>query len=201
MINTVLGGGFSLSLIDARPGFICIQVSGHNAYDAFRYEAGGHRWQRVPPTEQKGRRHTSTITVAVLREPKPTEVVLDDNKLIIHTCRGSGNGGQKRNVTDSAVQIRYDNIMVRCESERSQKQNKEHALALLRAKLLAAKEHQQLSTTNTNRKSQIGSGQRGDKVRTIRVFDNQVKDHQTGISIRFDKYEKGFVDLLYVNTN
>jgi peptide chain release factor 1 len=195
--STVLGGGFSLLLLESRPGFICFQVSGKNAVNAFKYEAGGHRWQRIPPTEHKGRRHTSTITVAVLREPKSTEISIDYNKLEVSTCRGSGPGGQHRNTTDSAVILKYENITVRCESERSQKQNKESAMALLRAKLLEAKESAIQGATNSRRKNQIGSGQRGDKVRTIRVFDNQVKDHRTNRKMKFDKYKRGFVDGLY----
>jgi peptide chain release factor 1 len=150
----------------------------------------------VPPTETRGRRHTSTITVAVLREPESSEVILDLNRLEIRTCRGSGNGGQKRNVTDSAVQVKYDDILVRCESERSQKQNKEYAIALLKAKLLARQEADKYQAENQTRKAQISSGQRGDKIRTIRVFDNQVKDHRTGKHMKFDKYEKGFIEEL-----
>lgn len=182
---------FSYSLIESRPGFICLQVTGKNADKAFQYESGGHRWQRVPPTERKGRKHTSTITVAVLREPKATEVHIDNNKLEITTCRGSGPGGQHRNTCDSAVQIKYGDIIVRCESERSQKQNKETAMSLLRAKILQEKESKSKASFNSSRKKQIGTGQRGDKVRTIRVFDNQVKDHVTGRSTKYNKYERG----------
>lgn len=195
--GTAYGGGFSTRLLEARPGFICFQVAGKDAYNAFRQEAGGHRWQRIPPTERRGRRHTSTITVAVLREPTNAEVSLDHSKLEISTCRGSGAGGQHRNVTDSAVQIKYEDIIVRCESERSQHQNKESALALLKAKLLQAQEAKAQNKENSQRKKQIGSGMRGDKIRTIRVFDNQVKDHKTNHNMKFDKYERGFIDDLH----
>lgn len=195
--NTAHGGDFSTQLLETRPGFICFQVTGKDAYNAFKNEAGGHRWQRIPPTERRGRRHTSTITVAVLREPTGTEILLDHSKLEISMCRGSGAGGQHRNVTDSAVQIRYGDIIVRCESERSQHQNKESALSLLKAKLLEAKEAELQSKENKKRKRQIGSGMRGDKIRTIRVFDNQVKDHCTNNKMKFDKYERGFIDDLH----
>jgi len=195
--NIALGGGFSLSPIELRPGFICVQISGPTAEEDFRHESGGHRWQRIPPTEKKGRRHTSTITVAVLREPEPAEVELDYNKLEMSTCRGSGKGGQHRNVTDSAVQIKYNNIIVRCESERSQHQNKRAAIAVLRARLLNQKEEQQGQIVNQARKNQIGSGMRGDKIRTVRVFDNQVKDHATNKKMSYEKYKRGFIEKLH----
>ncbi len=195
--STAHGGIFSLLLLEARSGFICFQVSGKNAEQAFKHEAGGHRWQRIPPTERKGRRHTSTITVAVLREPKATEVSIDYSMLEVKMCRGSGPGGQHRNTTDSAVQMKYGDITVRCESERSQKQNKESAMSLLRAKLLEAKQSRAQGATNKQRQDQIGSGMRGDKIRTIRVFDNQVKDHKTNRKMKFDKYERGFIDGLF----
>jgi len=151
----------------------------------------------VPPTENKGRRHTSTITVAVLREPKATEIKIDYSKLEVSVCRGSGAGGQKRNVTDSAVQIRYENIIIRCESERSQHQNKASAMSLLKAKLLVAKQERESGKENNKRKDQIGTGMRGDKIRTIRVFDNQVKDHRLKTKMRFTDYEQGHIDSLY----
>jgi len=184
-------------LIEARPGYICFQVDGKHAHKLFKNESGGHRWQRIPPTERKGRRHTSTITVAVLREPNPTEISIDYSKLRITTCRGSGSGGQHRNTTDSAVQLKYENIAVRCESERSQKQNKDTAISILKAKLLEQKETKSRGNTNNARKDQIGSGMRGDKIRTIRVFDNNVKNHKNNKSIKYNKYERGYIEGLF----
>lgn len=182
---------FSLSIIDLRPGFVCLQVSGKKSYNLFKNEAGGHRWQRIPPTERRGRKHTSTITVAVLREPTQSEVKIDQNKLKITTCKGSGPGGQHRNTTDSAVQIQYEDITIRCESERSQHQNKATALCLLRAKILEKQESLVISSANKKRKDQIGSGMRGDKRRTIRVFDDQVVDHESNKTMKYSKYKRG----------
>jgi len=197
MLNSVLGGIFSLEEVEIRPGFVCVQISGEGAAELFSHEAGGHRWQRIPPTEKRGRRHTSTITVAVLREPDQHEVQLDPTKLKIMTCRGSGKGGQHKNVTDSAVQLQYGDLAVRCESERSQHQNKATAMRLLRARLLEAQTVSETLTVNKKRKNQVGSGMRGDKVRTIRVQDNTVKDHQTGKKMRYEKYARGVVEDLF----
>lgn len=160
---------------------------------AFAAEPGGHRWQRVPPTEKRGRVHTSTITVAVLREPAESEVRLEERDLEWSTCRGSGAGGQHRNVTDSAVQVKHlpTGLLVRCESERSQHQNRATALALLRARLLAAEQAAADGERAEARRRQVGSGQRGDKVRTIRTQDGIVTDHQTGKKVPFREYVRG----------
>lgn len=135
--------------------------------------------------------------MAVLREPEASEVDIDYSKLEVSACRGSGAGGQHRNTTDSAVQIKYGDLMVRCESERSQHRNKATAMALLRTKLLVEQESKTSQEANQDRKQQVGSGMRGDKIRTIRVFDNQVKDHMTKKKMRFSDYERGQVELLY----
>lgn len=159
----------------------------------FRDEPGGHRWQRVPPTEKRGRIHTSTVTVAVLPEPTDTEVKLLESDLEWSYCRGSGKGGQHRNVTDSAVQLRHkpSGLMVRCESERSQPQNKRTALALLRAKLWALQHEAEVGARADDRRQQVGSGMRGDKWRTIRTQDGVVTDHVTGRRWRYRDYVKG----------
>lgn len=172
---------------------IVLKVSGKTAATVFRDEAGGHRWQRVPPTEKRGRVHTSTVTVAVMREPEPHQFKLDERDLEITTCRGSGAGGQHRNVTDSAVQVKHKptGVMVRCETERSQMQNKATALALLRARLAERAESDRASKVADSRKAQVGSGMRGDKRRTIRQQDNQVNDHLTGRFWRYEEYVKG----------
>src|SRR6476659_9967232 len=130
------GGGFSLEVVEDLPSQVTLRVSGRGAEAAFADEAGGHRWQRVPPNDKRGRVHTSTVTVAVLEEPSEIELPrLDPSELDISTCRGSGNGGQNVQKTDSAVQIRHipTGLIVRCETERSQAYNKATALALLRA--------------------------------------------------------------------
>lgn len=148
---------------------------------------------RVPPTEKRGRVQTSTITVAVLEEPKPTELHLDERDLEIRTCRGSGAGGQHRNKTESAVQILHKptGIIVRCENERSQTQNKASAIAALRAKLWAVQNDTDQASRAATRQSQVGSGQRADKRRTVKVPDDKVIDHVTGKTWRYKDYIRG----------
>lgn len=171
-----------------------LRIGGKRVRDAFADEAGGHRWQRVPPNEKRGRVHTSTVTVAVLAEPSEVELPrLDPRDLDITTCRSSGNGGQNVQKTDSAVQIvhRPSGLIVRCETERSQTYNRETALAILRARL---HEHRTSAVTEaraSERRRQIGSGQRGDKRRTIAVQRNSVVDHVTGRAWRYGDYERG----------
>lgn len=193
-----LGGGFDYEVVEQRPGIIIFRVSGRGAARAFAREAGGHRWQRVPKTEKRGRRQTSTVTVAVLREPTEVEVRLDPKDLDIRTCRGSGAGGQHRNRTESAVQVTHTptGIQVRCESERSQHQNKETALGVLRARLLEAKQHSSARARDNKRRNQVGSGMRGDKIRTVAVHRDQVTDHQTGKQIAVKDYLRGNLDGL-----
>jgi len=147
----------------------------------------------VPPTERKGRVHTSTVTVAVLAEPKAHELELRDADLEITTMRGSGAGGQHRNKTDSAVRIRHvpTGVEVRCESERSQTLNKETALGLLRARILEARRAAAAGELASDRRRQVGSGMRGDKRRTIRTQDDVVNDHETGKQWRFKDYVRG----------
>lgn len=172
---------------------IVLKVSGKTAAQVFKDEAGGHRWQRVPPTEKRGRVHTSTVTVAVMREPEAHQFKVDDRDLEWTTCRGSGAGGQHRNVTDSAVQVKHkpSGLMVRCETERSQMQNRATALALLRARLAESALAAQTAQVADSRRQQVGSGMRGDKRRTIRQQDNQVNDHVTGRFWRYEDYVKG----------
>lgn len=162
--------------------------------DVFRDEAGGHRWQRVPPNEKRGRVHTSTITVAVLDEPNERQMApLDPRELEISTCRASGSGGQHLQKTDSAVQIRHTptGLVVRCETERSQSYNRETALAILRARLHEHVVAGDRAARASDRRAQIGSGQRGDKRRTIAVQRDSVVDHHSGRSWRYDDYARG----------
>lgn len=159
----------------------------------FRNEAGGHRYQRIPPTERRGRVHTSTITVAVLPEITEQQISVKDSELIWKMCRGSGPGGQHRNKTESAVQVTHipSKISVRCESERSQHQNKASALELLRAKLWERTKKELTEQRTNDRKEQVGSGMRGDKRRTIRFQDGQVVDHITGRRWKLKDYLRG----------
>jgi peptide chain release factor 1 len=133
----------------------------------------------------------------VLKEPGKHDIQLDYSKLKITACRGSGAGGQHRNTCDSAIQIKYEDIAVRCESERSQHQNKATAMAILRAKLLQRQEDQAANDINQTRQRQVGTGMRGDKIRTIRAQHNVVVDHRTRKKISLDKYMRGQIDLLY----
>lgn len=187
------GGRFDVELVEERAGFIACRVTGKGAWETFKNEPGGHRWQRIPPNEKRGRVHTSTVTVAVLPEPTPTQVVLRDEDLEFSTCRGSGAGGQHRNKTESAVQLKHipSGLMVRCENERSQSQNKESARQVLRARLWQLEQDRNSGARASDRKRQVGSGMRGDKRRTIRTQDDVVNDHETGKQWRFKDYARG----------
>ncbi len=174
-------------------------VSGKGAERAFANEAGGHRWQRIPPTEKKGRVHTSTITIAVLAVPNEQEFRLDERDLDWKTCRGSGAGGQHRNVTDSAVQLMHlpTGVSVRCEAERSQLQNKVKALEVLRSRLRMRAQDEADATQQTDRKSQVGSGMRGDKVRTVALQRDQVIHHPNDKRMSAKKYLQGHLEDLW----
>ena len=187
------GGVFSFDLLTERPGIVVFKVSGKKAVATFANEAGGHRWQRIPPTEKKGRRQTSTITIAVLSVPRDSELRIDNRDLDWKTCRGSGAGGQHRNVTDSAVQLTHKptKIAVRCESERSQHFNRETALQMLRAKLLLLQKSEARASRTAARRAQVGSGMRADKRRTIRVQDQRVTDHLLEKSWHLKDYLRG----------
>lgn len=170
-----------------------LRVSGRGAAEAFADEPGGHRWQRIPPTEKRGRVQTSTVTVAVLPEPERLTVVIDERDLDVKTCRGSGAGGQHRNVTDSAVVMTHKptGIVVRCESERSQHANRETAIAVLRARMWEAERDRAAGFRGAERRAQVGSGMRGDKRRTVREQDGRVTDHVTGQSWEWKAYRRG----------
>jgi peptide chain release factor 1 len=187
------GGHFDVELVDERAGIAILRVSGRGAVALFAGEPGGHRWQRTPPNDKRGRIHTSTITVAVLPEPREHEVLLRDDELSIETMRGSGAGGQHRNKTDSAVRVTHlpTGIVVRCESERSQSQNKVTALAVLRARIAEAARSGAAGARAEDRRRQVGSGMRGDKRRTIRVQDDNVTDHVDGRSWKYRQYARG----------
>jgi peptide chain release factor 1 len=172
---------------------VVFRAAGARAVATFADEPGGHRWQRVPPTERRGRVQTSTVTVAVLPEPTPTAVALDPKDLEWSFCRGSGAGGQHRNMTDTAVQVlhRPSGLRVRCETERSKTQNEATALALLRARLYAQEHERRVQSRADARRAQVGSGMRGDKRRTVRVQDGTVTDHVTGRQWQLKQYVRG----------
>jgi peptide chain release factor 1 len=174
------------------------RVTGKGAVAAFKNESGGHRHQRVPPNEKRGRVQTSTVTVAVLPIPTAVEVRLDDRDLDYKVCRSGGPGGQAVNKVNSAVQLTHlpTGLMVRCEGERSQLQNRETALSILRAKLFEAAKVTSNAARNGERRAQVGSGQRGDKTVTYRWTDRIVTHHGTGKKASLDRVLRGFLEDL-----
>ena len=189
------GGDFDQELLESRSGILIFRVSGKGADKAFANEAGGHRWQRNSPTEKRDRRHTSTITVAVLPESEKIRVNIDEDDLEWKFARGSGPGGQHRNKTDTAVQLTHKptKISVRIDG-RSQLSNKEKAFELLKERIFEHKNRISSKFRENARKDQVGSGMRGDKVRTICVHKGLVFDHTTGKKIPFKRYERGDFD-------
>lgn len=197
--STGLGGVFDLEVVYEQPGIIIFTAAGKEATKAFANEAGGHRWQRTPPTEKRDRIHTSTVTVAVMPVPVFTEFQIEEKDLEWKTTTAGGPGGQHRNKTESAVQVTHKptGVMVRCESERSQLQNKNSALELLRSRLAEAQRTRDAQSRSQQRKEQVGSGMRGDKRRTIAVQRDQVTDHVTDKRMSVAKYLKGELDQLW----
>jgi len=172
---------------------VVIRVAGRGARAIFEGEAGGHRWQRIPPTEKRGRVHSSTITIAVLDEPSERELVIPPHELDWAACRARGSGGQHLQKTDSAVTVVHlpTGLQVRCESERSQHQNRVIALKLLRVRLAEQRDQAADRARAQQRRTQIGSGMRGDKRRTVRVQDELVIDHASGRTWRYRDYVRG----------
>jgi peptide chain release factor 1 len=170
-----------------------LRIAGKNARRFVAREGGGHRWQRIPPNEKRGRVQTSTVTVVIMPEPTPLEVAIDERDLRWTTCRASGDGGQHLQKTESAVQLKHlpSGLMVRCESERSQLQNRASALAVMRARLLARETEKRREERNSMRKAQAGTGMRGDKRRTVRCQDGMVTDHVTGQRWSLREYLRG----------
>ena len=192
--------GFKISVANAnetdRGGFkeITFSIEGDGAYSRFKFESGVHRVQRVPETESQGRIHTSAATVAVLPEADAVEVEILPADLIFESCKSSGAGGQHINKTESAVRLTHKptGIVIECQQERSQFQNKDKALAMLRAKLYDMKRTEQENAIAGARRSMVGSGDRSEKIRTYNYPQNRVTDHRIGLTLHsLDTYVNG----------
>lgn len=176
---------------------IILHIQGKGVYGHLRYESGVHRVQRVPATETQGRIHTSTVTVAVLPEAEEVDVNINPADLRIDVYRSSGAGGQHVNTTDSAVRVTHipTGVAVACQEERSQHKNKAKAMKLLQSRLLAAQVEKQEAQMRKERKEQVGSGERAEKVRTYNFPQNRVTDHQVDVTLKkLDMVMEGELD-------
>ena len=195
--------GLKLEVLSSQPsdmgGFreITFVAKGPEAWSRFKHEAGPHRVQRVPVTESQGRVHTSAATVAVLPEAEEVDIAIDPNDLEVDVYRSSGPGGQSVNTTDSAVRLTHKptGLVVTCQDEKSQLQNKEKALRILRARLLQIERDRQEEELSSARRSQVKSGGRSDKIRTYNFKENRVTDHRIGLTLHaLDRVLAGDLD-------
>ncbi|WP_055071489.1 peptide chain release factor 1 [Clostridium massiliamazoniense] len=176
---------------------VVFMVKGDGAYSKMKYESGAHRVQRVPDTESSGRIHTSTATVAVLPEVDDVEIEISDKDIRIDVFRASGNGGQCVNTTDSAVRITHlpTGMVVSCQDEKSQLKNKEKAMKVLKARLYDKAEQERLAGIAEDRKSQVGTGDRSEKIRTYNYPQGRVTDHRIKLTLyKLDSFLDGDID-------
>ena len=176
---------------------VVFMIEGRGAFSRLKFESGVHRVQRVPVTESGGRIHTSTVTVAVLPEAEDVEVDINPNDLEIDTFRASGAGGQHVNRTDSAIRIthRPSGLVVTCQDQRSQYKNKDRAMAVLKARLLELEQQKQHGVIASDRKSQVGTGDRSERIRTYNYHQGRVTDHRIGLTLyKLDTILAGSLD-------
>jgi len=195
--------GWKIQMIDESPSemggysLISFMIKGDGAYSRLKFESGAHRVQRVPKTESSGRIHTSTATVLVMPEVEEVEVTINTSDLQVDTYHSQGAGGQNVNKTESAVRITHipTGIVVACQIEKSQIQNREIAMNMLRAKILASKQAEQDAKIDNERKLKVGTGERSEKIRTYNYPQNRVSDHRIGFTIqKLDRVIEGDLD-------